>query len=83
LTDKEWDALDEFRFSTTDVKQFRNATAILMAVELPQKLGLAAVPLVEREPLEVDAILLGPGSRQRSPSADQLSGRNNSPSSRQ
>ena len=31
LTDKEWDALDEFRFATTDVKLFRNATIILMS----------------------------------------------------
>jgi transposase len=31
LTDKEWDALDEFRFSTTDVRMFRNATIILMS----------------------------------------------------
>lgn len=31
LTDKEWDAIDEFRFSTTDVTVFRNATVILMS----------------------------------------------------
>ena len=31
LTDKEWDALDEFRFSTADVAVFRNATIILMS----------------------------------------------------
>jgi transposase len=31
LTDREWDALDEFRFATTDVKPFRNATIILMS----------------------------------------------------
>jgi len=31
LTDKEWDALDEFRFSTRDVTLFRNATVILMS----------------------------------------------------
>lgn len=30
-TDKEWDALDELRFSTTDVAVFRNATVILMS----------------------------------------------------
>jgi transposase len=31
LTDKEWDAIDDFRFSTTDVRVFRNATMILMS----------------------------------------------------
>lgn len=31
LTDKQWDALDELRFSTTDVAVFRNATIILMS----------------------------------------------------
>jgi transposase len=31
LTDKEWDALDALRFSTTDVTVFRNATLILMS----------------------------------------------------
>ena len=31
LSDKEWDALDEYRFSTTDVTVFRNATVILMS----------------------------------------------------
>lgn len=31
LTDKEWDALDALRFSTTDVAVFRNATIILMS----------------------------------------------------
>jgi len=31
LTDKEWDALDEFRFSTRDVTLFRNATVVLMS----------------------------------------------------
>jgi transposase len=30
LTDKQWDALDELRFSTTDVAVFRNALIILM-----------------------------------------------------
>jgi putative transposase len=30
LTDQEWDKLDAFRFTTTDAKLFRNATAILM-----------------------------------------------------
>lgn len=31
LTDKQWDTLDELRFSTTDVAVFRNATIILMS----------------------------------------------------
>lgn len=31
LTDRQWDALDELRFSTTDVAVFRNATIILMS----------------------------------------------------
>lgn len=31
LTDKEWEALDDFRFSTTDVTVFRNATVVLMS----------------------------------------------------
>jgi transposase len=30
LTDAEWDALDDLRFSTTDASVFRNATIILM-----------------------------------------------------
>jgi transposase len=31
LTSKQWDALDDLRFSTTDVAVFRNATIILMS----------------------------------------------------
>jgi transposase len=31
LTDREWEALDAFRFSTTDADLFRNATIILMS----------------------------------------------------
>jgi transposase len=31
LSSKEWDALDEMRFSTRDVKVFRNATIILLS----------------------------------------------------
>jgi transposase len=31
LTDKEWDALDALRFSSTEVAVFRNATLILMS----------------------------------------------------
>jgi transposase len=31
LTDKQWDALDELRFSTTEVAVFRNATVVLMS----------------------------------------------------
>ena len=31
LTDKQWEALDELRFSTTEVAVFRNATVILMS----------------------------------------------------
>jgi hypothetical protein len=45
LTDKEWDALDALRFSTTDVVVFRNATVILMSgvgrskADIAQELG--------------------------------------------
>jgi transposase len=45
LTDKEWDALDALRFSTTDVAVFRNATVILMSgvgrskTDISQELG--------------------------------------------
>jgi transposase len=31
LTDAQWDALDRLRFSTTDVRTFRNATIVLMS----------------------------------------------------
>lgn len=31
LSDKQWDALDELRFSTRDAKVFRNATIILLS----------------------------------------------------
>ena len=31
LTDKQWDALDQMRFSTRDAKVFRNATIILLS----------------------------------------------------
>ena len=31
LTDAEWEALDEFRFSASDADSFRNATIILMS----------------------------------------------------
>jgi putative transposase len=31
LTDEQWDALDELRFSTTEVAVFRNATIILLS----------------------------------------------------
>ena len=30
LTDKQWDALDQMRFSTRDAKVFRNATIIFV-----------------------------------------------------
>src|SRR5262245_14065206 len=45
LTDKEWDALDALRFSTSDVAVFRNATVILMSdvgrskVDIAEELG--------------------------------------------
>ncbi len=45
LMDKEWDALDALRFSTTDVAVFRNATVILMSgvgrskADIAQELG--------------------------------------------
>lgn len=41
LTDKEWDALDALRFSTTDVAVFRNATLILMSGAGHSKASLA------------------------------------------
>lgn len=41
LTDKEWDALDALRFSTTDVSVFRNATLILMSGAGHSKASLA------------------------------------------
>jgi len=41
LTDKEWDALDALRFSTTDVTVFRNATLILMSGAGHSKASLA------------------------------------------
>jgi transposase len=41
LSDKEWDALDELRFATTDVAVFRNATLILMSASGHSKASLA------------------------------------------
>lgn len=41
LTDREWDALDALRFSTTDVTVFRNATLILMSGAGHSKASLA------------------------------------------
>lgn len=41
LTNKEWDALDELRFSTRDAAVFRNATIILMTAAGSSKAGIA------------------------------------------
>ena len=41
LTDKEWDALDRLRFSTTDAVVFRNATIILMSATGRSKASIA------------------------------------------
>ena len=41
LTDKEWDALDRLRFSTTDAAVFRNATIILMSAVGRSKASIA------------------------------------------
>jgi putative transposase len=42
LTDEQWDALDEFRFSTTEVAVFRNATIILLSGAGHSKQSIAA-----------------------------------------
>jgi len=41
LSDKEWDALDNLRFTTTDAAVFRNATIILMSVAGRSKASIA------------------------------------------
>jgi transposase len=41
LSDKEWDALDEVRFATTDKTVFRNATIILMSAVGRSKFSIA------------------------------------------
>jgi len=41
LTDKQWDALDELRFSTSDKGLFRNATIILMSAVGRSKASIA------------------------------------------
>lgn len=41
LSNKEWDALDELRFSTRDAAVFRNATIILMTAAGSSKAGIA------------------------------------------
>jgi transposase len=41
LSDKEWDALDHLRFSTSEVGVFRNATIILMSAGGSSKAGIA------------------------------------------
>jgi transposase len=41
LTDKQWEALDELRFSTTDKALFRNATIILMSAAGRSKPSIA------------------------------------------
>lgn len=56
LTDKQWEALDELRFSTTDKALFRNATIILMSAagrskpEIANDLGcsIGTVDIVRR-----------------------------------
>lgn len=42
LSEKQWDALDALRFSTTEVAVFRNATIILMTDVGRSKLSIAA-----------------------------------------
>src|SRR5438552_3790167 len=42
LTDQEWEALDDVRFSTTDATVFRNATIILMSAVGRSKFAIAA-----------------------------------------
>ena len=41
LTDRQWDALDHLRFSTTDAEVFRNATIILMTAVGRPKISIA------------------------------------------
>lgn len=41
LTDAQWDALDDLRFSTTDATVFRNATVILMTAVGRSKTSIA------------------------------------------
>lgn len=41
LTDAEWDALDEFRFSANDADSFRNVTVILMSATGRSKFDIA------------------------------------------
>jgi transposase len=41
LSDKEWDALDQLRFGTTDAAVFRNATIILMSAVGRSKVSIA------------------------------------------
>lgn len=41
LTDAEWDAVDEFRFSANDADSFRNATVILMSAAGRSKVDIA------------------------------------------
>lgn len=41
LSDREWDALDEVRFATTDATVFRNATIILMSAVGRSKFSIA------------------------------------------
>jgi len=41
LTDQEWEALDDVRFSTTDATVFRNATIILMSAVGRSKFSIA------------------------------------------
>lgn len=41
LTDREWDALDEVRFTTNNATVFRNATIILMSAVDRMKASIA------------------------------------------
>jgi hypothetical protein len=41
LSDNEWDALDQLRFSTSDAAVFRNATIILMSAVGRSKASIA------------------------------------------
>jgi transposase len=42
LTSKEWDAVDAFRFSTKDAREFRNALIILMSAAGESKANISA-----------------------------------------
>jgi transposase len=76
LTDAEWDALDEFRFATTDRVRFRNATVILMTsvgrpkADIARELGCctATVDNIRRRYREQGIAGLVPGKSSGRPS---------------